>query len=285
VQSIATTLKAEYHVGLWKDYLAQGLLWHSKFRDWSEQHRLKRLDIGTPTFTWASVKQPILCGTPYADPELEKGVSVSLTLEENDEQSLSTENTETYILKVSTQLKEVILLPQNLKMSSSPQLMLSGPGNDPAIALETSETDNEECEPTRAVPYLHFIRKASERPEFLPPPMEEELPNDHQFSYDWIPDIALDGSINRAWYMCLARYDYMGPGAIGFIIVPTDSTRTRWNRIGYLNFYTNQITSDGVAIQATDQYGRMSAEETAKVAQPNPFLVNPEEEFMEICIV
>jgi len=109
------------------------------------------------------------------------------------------------------------------------------------------------------------------------------------FTYEWTPDIPLDGTVTRAYFMCLAKQDfYDPPGAAGLVVVPVDEERTAWKRIGFLwhiGFFKSwKETGLRVTVQNTAN-NEIDWEETAKHRAPNPFLLNEEKECIDIVLV
>jgi hypothetical protein len=271
---LAKASGSEYVAGMWNKDLWHDLLWHSKVSQWIDNKTLQRLENGCPTFSWGSVAHPTWY-FKYDDQESTHLEAKSVALEIS-----GTGKERIYTLKISTQMREVVLLPPAYSKIGTPSLMLT---DDVPFPAEYAWGDGE-------VP-LDVIARIT-NPIRLDWTLDRKTDEDKDvsplshFSYSWTPDIPLDGSITRAWYMCLARQDgYDPPGAVGFIVVPTDTNHTAWKRIGFLwhsGFYESfKATALRCTVQNTAT-NEIDWEETAKHRAPNPFLSNPTEEWVDI---
>jgi hypothetical protein len=85
--------------------------------------------------------------------------------------------------------------------------------------------------------------------------------DDGHFSYIWTPDIPLDGSITKAWYMCLVRYgtDEESPGAVGLTIIPSPTDESKWARIGLLGWhgFPSSERGNGTRMTVQNQYNEV----------------------------
>jgi len=266
----------EYVAGMWNKDLWHDLLWHSKGSRWRDNNSLQRLENGCPTFSWASVAHPIwyFKYDSQATTHLE-AKSVALEISETGKE-------QTYALRIFTQMQEVVLLPPAYSKTGTPYLMLT---DDVPFPAEHAWGDGEV--PLDVIARIinpvrldwTFDKKTDK---------DEDVSRLNHFSYSWTPDIPLDGSITRAWYMCLARQDrYDPPGAVGLIVVPTDVNHTAWKRIGFLwhsGFYASfKDTGLRCTVQNTAT-NEIDWEETAKHRAPNPFLSDPAKEWVDIVL-
>jgi hypothetical protein len=270
---LAKASDLEYVAGLWNKDLWHDLLWHSKCSQWTDNITLQRLKNGCPTFSWASVAQNVR----YFEYDCEERTHLeanSVVLEIN--------GTEKDALGISTQMREVVLLPPAYSKTGTPSLMLADDVPFPeGYAWSDGEAPLDVI--ARIINPIHLDWTVDRNTD-----EDEDVSNLKHFSYSWIPDIPLDGSITRAWYMCLARQDgYEPPGAVGLIVVPTDVNHTKWNRIGILwhsgffKFSGNTTRRCTVQNTATNE---IDWEETAKHRAPNPFLSDPVKEWVDIVL-
>jgi Heterokaryon incompatibility protein (HET) len=281
-KELESALRIKYCAGLWVEHLLPGLLWHSRFGTWDHQNQLGRLDIGAPTFSWAAVLQPIVFGLHFSDPHVEFEDGINVTIEEDHsyqpEQARTSEPK--HVLRAKTQLKEVALLPKNLKRANCPRAILLASGQESQfISRWSSETAESCCEPVE-FDYFRYTERHKGSEEDCDR-IEKARGYDGPFTYSWVPDIPLEQWPPKAWYMCLAKYEYTGSGTVGLILTPRDATLTRWTRIGYLN-YCPSPPKEGILTVVKNQRGEVAVEETAKVSKTNPFLVDPEGAFVHI---
>jgi hypothetical protein len=88
--------------------------------------------------------------------------------------------------------------------------------------------------------------------------------------------------------MCIARqYTSDPPAAVGLILVPTDVSRSHWKRIGYLShfgFYKT-FTDSKMRVKITNgTTNEIKWEETAKTRASNPFLADPDREWVGVIL-
>ncbi|OCK83453.1 HET-domain-containing protein, partial [Lepidopterella palustris CBS 459.81] len=98
-----------YSAGLWEQHLSQCLTWHSRSPSWSGNHLLGRIESDTPSFSWASVVQPV---THYEYDGLDHQLD-ALSVTMNPVDHSPTDNPKKYSLHVRSQLKPVLLLPRS----------------------------------------------------------------------------------------------------------------------------------------------------------------------------
>lgn len=268
----------KYIAGMWIQDLCHGLLWHSKPSDWAGNSVLRRLDNGCPTFSWASVGQGIHYLIMYGDSEINlEATSLSIVVSDPG-------GDDRIVIRAVAQLKEVILLPPSHHKNGKPRLMLADDGTLPDDYTwdDDKETKAEIIRSMKTLRYDWTIDKKIDE--------DRDTSSYGPFSYDWTPDIPLDGSITRAWYLCLARIPGFDPaGAAGLIIVPTNTDRSSWNRIGVLTHHGFfKLPPVATALRVTLQRAvdnEIDWEETAKARAANPFLFDPKKPSTEIVLV
>jgi hypothetical protein len=177
-------------------------------------------------------------------------------------------------MRAVSQLKEVLLLPPRHHRNGMPRLMLADEVASPEnyAWCDDKETTNKIIRSMETLRYDWTIDKKID---------EDRDKGDYgPFAYDWTPDIPLDGSITRAWYLCLVRESGLDPpGAAGLITVPNDRDQTCWSRIGVLShggFF--KIPWEGRGLRVTVQRAvdnEIDWEETMKARARNPFLLDP----------
>jgi hypothetical protein len=274
---LARTSGEEYVAGMWKRDIWHDLLWHSQGTKWTDNHLLERLDNGSPMFSWASVGQPIWY-FKYDAPDSMHLEATSVMVESSEKG-----NAPEHTLRITTQLREVVLLPPAYSKTGTPRLMLA---EDVPFPEVYAWSDDE-------VPMDVIVRILdSVRLDWtVDRKTDQDLDTSRlgSFSYAWILDIPLDGSITRAWYMCLARQEGYDPlGAVGLIVVPTDADHTSWKRIGFLWHSGFYASYKNPALRGTVQNtanNEIDWEETAKHRAPNPFLLNSEKDCVEVVLV
>jgi hypothetical protein len=275
-QLLSKASGVEFVAGLWEKYLHRDLLWHSQKTHWTDQTTLQRLSNGCPTFSWTSVAQPV---------NFFKYDSEEETLQDADSISLMTNRTGDQLvheLKIRTQMREVALLPPAYSKTGEPYLMLA----EDAPPLDSHAWGDEEIskdmisrlgDPVRLD--WTIDRKTDE---------DRDLSHFGPFSYSWIRDLPLDGSVTRAWYMCIARqHTFDPPAAVGLIVVPNDASRSHWKRIGFLSHFgfNRTFTDSNMRVIVTNgMNNEIEWEETAKTRAPNPFLANPDREWIEVIL-
>ena len=274
---IARASGEEYILGLWKKDIFNDLLWHSQDDRWLGNHKLGRLDNNVPSFSWASVSQAIYY-FKYNTPGRTHLDAKSLVVE-SDTSATGT----SHRLRLTTQLTEVVLLPPAYSKRAIPSLVIA---DQLPFARDPEWSDPE-------IPNDILIRMLKHKRLDWTMDMKNDEDMDlsryRSHAYEWLPDIPLDGSITRACYMCVARYDGMEPGgSVGLIVVPTDGTKTMWKRIGFLThsgFYESSIKAGlRVTVQNTET-NEIDWEETAKHRAPNPFLLDISKECVEVILV
>lgn len=202
----------------------------------------------------------------FTDLRLDNGISLELECNEEDNPRGSTASTLRYSLSLVTQLKRVFLLPPNLQKSRMPRLLVAPDSAAELIDWPTwdSTEGNED-----------IARSSSAEVSFAGP-----------FSYNWTPDIPLGGTITQAWFACLAKDRYLGAGTAGLIVVPADSARTQWTKVGYVKYdVIDPLFHPEIYHTMVDQNNEILDEETAKLIAPNPFLVDPKETYVTIVAI
>jgi hypothetical protein len=263
--------------GLWKNHLWRELLWHSALASWAENAKCQRLENESPSFSWASVGQAIY-HFKYDHPSRTSLVAKSAEMEEE-----TMDGKKICRIRLKTQIREVVLLPPIYSKTGAPTLMLAEDVPEPEqMVWSVPEVPN-----AVIIRLLNPIR----HDWTIDKKHDEDMDTSelHGFVYDWVPDIPLDGSITRAWFMCLTQLSDTNPlGAAGLIIVPTDQARTTWKRIGFLHhggFPDSWIeTGLRVTVQNTET-DEVDWVETAKHRAPNPFLADSERDWVEVVLV
>ncbi|KIW05848.1 uncharacterized protein PV09_03051 [Verruconis gallopava] len=268
----------EFVEGMWKRDIWRELLWHSRDIRWADNHTCHRLENDHPSFSWASVGQAITFFR-YDYPNQTSIAAPSVSIVEDVQTSGTAIK---HKLHIRSQLREVILLPPAYSKTGQPTLMLA---HDMPFPEPPTWVDPE-------VPNAVIIRlqKPVRLDHNIDRKTDQDIDTSHLrgFAYDWIPDIPLDGSITRAYFIPVAKRGVTDPaGSIGLVAIPVDEERKEWKRIGFLfhgGFPDSWKTPTlRVTVQNTET-GEVDWEETAKMRAPNPFLLNPEEDYVDIVL-
>ncbi|CAG5152967.1 uncharacterized protein ALTATR162_LOCUS2983 [Alternaria atra] len=271
----------EFIAGMLKQDIWRDLLWSSQETLWSQNEDLARLTNDSPSFSWASVSQPTCYSFSLQDYSKRSHMDAKSIIVENT----GTGPVQQCNLRVTTQLREVVLLPPVYSKSGRPSLMLA---EDVPFDHESAWSDSD-------VP-LQVTARLQEDTTFSWH-LDRDIDKDKDtsrlghFAYYWIPDISLlDGKITRAWHMCLVRQEgYYPAGSMGLIVIPVDEEKKTWKRIGFcLHTGFAESWKEGMELRFTvqnDTTKEIDWEETAKLRAPNPFLLDKEKPCVEIILV
>jgi hypothetical protein len=265
--------------GMWKRDVWRELLWHSRNVTWADNHKYRRLDNDSPSFSWASVGQAITFYR-YDRPNQTSMAARSVTLVD----SIPSSNIKRKCkIRLCTQLRQVVLLPPAYSKTGCPTLMLAHdmPTPDPPTWADPDVPNAVIIRLQNPVRLdISIDRKTDE---------DEDTSHLHGFAYDWTPDIPLDGSIKRAYFAPVAERQGMDPvGVLGLVITPVDEDRTEWMRIGFLYHGGFPESWKSTTLRATvrnTETDEVDWEETAKTRATNPFSLKPEEDWVDIFLV
>jgi hypothetical protein len=270
----------EYKVGLWVSRLATELLWTSVTYLNKEIFPLKRAAAGAPTFSWASVEQPIQAFNRNPSVMLQ---AKSVELIDGIRDAPATE--QSTMLKVVSQLKRVWLYPASPKDHNVISSLLviahdSDTGPPSRTELDTHDDGGGDLR------YMVFTgRDKMEEPAAA---SKKNAESRKRVTYPWTPDIPVDEAPLEAWYLCLVSYEFeeVLDGTVGLIVVPSDSSRRRWSRIGIATHETLPLNiGRNVGTAVEDEAGELSGRLTARAHRGSPFLVKREKDFEEVIIV
>jgi hypothetical protein len=267
-------LGLEYKVGLWVANLAKELLWRSVTISNDETAPLKRSMSGAPSFSWASLEQPVRPFDRSPTVELE---AKSIELIEQKDEALA--NAKGIVLKVVSQLKRVWLVSTgNSETTRSEALfVLSDDGEtEPPARTELDIQDDGDNRRGKAE-YLVFARR--DKVGGSGTADSDAAKSQKRVTYPWTPDISLDAAPSEACYLCLARYEWESllTGTVGLILTPVDSSRRRWSRIGLtIHEILPLHIGKNVATSVEDESRRVSHRLTDRAHSRNPFQVDAE---------
>lgn len=277
------TLGLEYKVGLWVEKLATELLWSSVTRSDNEPVSPKRSTSRAPSFSWASVEQPVHPFVRSSTIELEaKSIELIEQTHEPDAHGKGV------ALKVVSQLKRVWLIPNghSTAKESAALFVFADEGEiEPPAETELDvqlDGDNGRSE----IGYLVLSRRKAG--ESLRTAASDPVNPQKRVTYSWVPDISLDEAPIEAWYLCIVRYaigDFL-VGTAGLMLTPVDSSRHWWSRIGFMIHETMPLyIGENLVTSTEDQSGRESQRLTDRSHSKNPFQVDSGKEFGEVLIV